>query len=104
MEAARTSETLVSYHNIIRRHNPESLDLNLFKNLNFHMGEDEAPWTSETLVPYHNTARRHKPKVVDLKDNHSFLSLHPQLSLGLGLLLKIRLNLLEASQQFFFTV
>jgi hypothetical protein len=31
-----------------------------------------------------------------------FLSLAPQLSLGLGLLHKIRLNFLEASQQFSF--
>jgi len=30
MEAARFSETSVSYHNTIRRHNPEVIDLNLF--------------------------------------------------------------------------
>jgi hypothetical protein len=29
MEAARSSETLVSYHNICWRHNPEDIDLNL---------------------------------------------------------------------------
>jgi len=30
MEAARSSEKLVSYRKTIRRHNPEYLDLNLY--------------------------------------------------------------------------
>jgi len=34
MEAARTSETLVSYHNTTLRHSPEDLDMNLHRREN----------------------------------------------------------------------
>jgi len=35
MEAARSSETLVSYRNTKRRHNPKDLDLNLHRRVKF---------------------------------------------------------------------
>jgi hypothetical protein len=66
MEAARSTEALVSYRNTTRRHNPEDLDSSLFKTLNFLMGEEEVAWTSETLVSYHSTTRSHNLKDLDL--------------------------------------
>jgi hypothetical protein len=52
MEGGSSSETLLPYHNTTWRHNPEDLDLSLFKTLNFLMGEEKAAWTYITLVSY----------------------------------------------------
>jgi hypothetical protein len=49
MVAVRSSETLVCYHIIIRRHNLKM----------------EAAKSSEMLVCYHNTTRRHVPEDLD---------------------------------------
>jgi hypothetical protein len=70
MEAARTSETLISYHNSLRRQNPEDFDLKM-----------EAAWTPETLISYHITARLHNPEDFDLKmeaawNSETFASYH----------------------------
>jgi len=49
MEAPWSCKTLASFHNTIRRHNPEDWKM-------------EAPWSCKTLASFHNTIRRHNPE------------------------------------------
>jgi hypothetical protein len=59
MEAARSSETLVSYRNTARRHNPEDLDLNLQRSENLKSRNLESitvstrcGWVYDIPAPY----------------------------------------------------
>jgi hypothetical protein len=92
MKAARSSETLVSYHTTTRRHNPEDLDLNSYpqggsstnlRNVSTqHLHtipmtstwmftlKMEAEWSSEKFVSYHN------PEGFD-SNSYTWLNLHP---------------------------
>jgi len=55
MEAARSSETLVSYHNTTWHHGPEELNWNVFPVPTRFTLKMEAARPSEMLVSYHIT-------------------------------------------------
>jgi hypothetical protein len=59
MKAAKSSETLASYHN------PEDIDLNLYPSPTPFTLKMEAARSSETLASYHITTR-HNAEDIDL--------------------------------------
>jgi len=63
MEAAWSSETLVSCHITARRYNPEKQDwIYVQAPVTSPWMKLEAAWTSETSPSYHNTIRCHNPE------------------------------------------
>jgi hypothetical protein len=110
MVTARTSETLVSYHNTTRCHNPEDLDLKYQFAIHLYIATNNLGhcimqiWGTTFLIT-RNAANFQWFRRRTICTNYFWfllLSLSPQPSLGLGLLHKIQLNFLEASQQFSF--
>jgi hypothetical protein len=62
MEAARSSETLVSYHNTARRHNSEDLDLNLHRREDLKSNSSSVVWKHLDL----DTASCLNPEVLQI--------------------------------------